>query len=318
MRLDHPNLVRALDVGEDQGRCFFTMEYVAGENLAARIKRLGRLEEREALHIILEVARGLDRAHHEGLVHRDVKPENVLLTPDGHAKLTDLGLVKAIETDQRLTQADKGLGTPSFMSPEQFKDARTADVRSDVYSLGETLYMMVTGIEPFPSGKGLVDTYHKKLRHEYTPPEEMVPTLREATSRTIKVAMHANPARRPPSVRAFVRMLAGKSVSLLEPEERDESSAVTKPTDFRLPVEAARISDADALGDLAGPPEAHLSAAVEEDNEPEIKATCTAIAEEWEQLPERWIDLALPYVASIVPLLIALFVYLLFFRSASS
>ena len=116
------------------------MEFVDGESLGQRIERDGRLPEDEALRLITQVCQGLYRAHKQGLVHRDVKPDNILLNREGQAKLTDLGLVKDAAEDNNLTKTGRGLGTPHFMAPEQFKSAKNADLRCDIYSVGATLY----------------------------------------------------------------------------------------------------------------------------------------------------------------------------------
>ena len=121
------------------------MEFVDGESIGQRIERAGAVPEAEAVRLIAQVCEGLQRAHKQGLVHRDVKPDNILVTRDGVAKLTDMGLVKDVEGDLNLTKTGRGLGTPHYMAPEQFRNAKTVDVRGDIYSLGATLYAMVTG-----------------------------------------------------------------------------------------------------------------------------------------------------------------------------
>src|SRR5439155_20397493 len=115
----------------------------------------GKLTEADAIRLLAQVAQGLHRAHKQGLIHRDVKPDNILVTPEGVAKLADLGLVKEMEHDLNLTKTGRGLGTPHFMAPEQFRNAKTVDVRGDIYSLGATLYAMVTGIVPFDNASPL-------------------------------------------------------------------------------------------------------------------------------------------------------------------
>ncbi len=124
-RLDHPNIVRAIDYGESGNTPYLVMEFVEGESLGARIERDGAIPEMEAIRIIAQVAQGLHRAHKQNLVHRDVKPDNVLVTPEGTAKLADLGLVKETDADLNLTKTGRGLGTPHFMAPEQFRNAKT-------------------------------------------------------------------------------------------------------------------------------------------------------------------------------------------------
>ena len=125
------------------------MEFVDGESLGQRIDREGRMPEDEAVRIIAQVCQGLHKAHKQGMIHRDIKPDNIMVTPQGEAKLTDLGLVKEVDAELNLTRTGRGLGTPHFMAPEQFRNAKNADARCDIYSLGATLYMMVTGELPF-------------------------------------------------------------------------------------------------------------------------------------------------------------------------
>jgi serine/threonine protein kinase len=186
------------------------MEFVEGESLGQKLQREGRLSETEAIRIVAQVAQGLHRAHKMGLIHRDIKPDNVMVMPDGTAKLTDLGLVKEVDTDLNLTRTGRGLGTPHFMAPEQFRNAKNADLRCDIYALGATLYMMVTGELPFRSS-GPLDAWMKKMHNELTPPRKLVPSLSERIDWAIRRAMSADPDARPASCREFVEDLTGKS-----------------------------------------------------------------------------------------------------------
>src|SRR5207248_10141075 len=136
----------------------------------------GRMHENDAIRLLAQVAQGLHKAHKLGMIHRDVKPDNILVTPDGQAKLADLGLVKEVDAELNLTKTGRGLGTPHFMAPEQFRNAKNADARCDIYSLGATLYMMVTGELPFKSC-GPLDAWMKKVHDEITPPRKLVPIL---------------------------------------------------------------------------------------------------------------------------------------------
>jgi serine/threonine protein kinase len=209
-RLNHPNIIRALDYGDNGSTPYLVMEFVDGESLGQKIERDGKLPEADAIRLIAQVAQGLHRAHKQGLIHRDVKPDNILITTDGQAKLADLGLVKEIDADLNLTRTGRGLGTPHFMAPEQFRDAKNADVRCDIYSLGATLYMMVTGVLPFRS-TGPLDAWMKKIQNELTPPRQVVPTLSERVDWAIRRAMSANPDMRPATCREFVEDLTGHS-----------------------------------------------------------------------------------------------------------
>src|SRR5437762_7357986 len=186
------------------------MEFVEGESLGQKIERDGRMPEAEAIRVIGQVAQGLHRAHKQNLIHRDVKPDNILVTSEGIAKLADLGLVKETETDLNLTKTGRGLGTPHFMAPEQFRNAKNADIRCDIYSLGATLYQMVTGELPFRSN-GPLDAWMKKIQNDLTPPRRLVATLSERMEWAILRAMSANPEKRPASCREFIEDLTGHS-----------------------------------------------------------------------------------------------------------
>jgi serine/threonine protein kinase len=210
--LDHPNVVRALDYCGTGPHPFLVMEFVDGESIGQRIERKGALSEAESVRLIAQVCEGLQRAHKQGLVHRDVKPDNILITRDGTAKLTDMGLVKDVEGDMNLTKTGRGLGTPHFMAPEQFRNAKNVDVRGDIYSLGATLYAMVTGVIPFENASPL-DCWMKKVRNEFPAPRELNPAISERVDWAIRRAMSAEPDRRPSSCREFLEDLTGQSRS---------------------------------------------------------------------------------------------------------
>jgi eukaryotic-like serine/threonine-protein kinase len=146
-RLSHPHVVTVIDAGEDDGHPYIVFEFVDGETLKGRIKRLGRLPVVEAVAYAIEIGRALGAAHAERLVHRDVKPQNVLIDPDGRAKVTDFGIARSLE-DGGLTATGRVLGTTDYVSPEQAlgEDVTT---ESDIYSLGVVLYEMLTGDLPF-------------------------------------------------------------------------------------------------------------------------------------------------------------------------
>ncbi len=154
-RLCHPNIVTIHDAGEAGGTHFLVMEFVAGTDLATLVRRRGVLSVCRACECVRQAALGLQHAHERGLVHRDIKPSNLLLGEDGTVKLLDLGLARLLPESQagpdrtELTQAGALMGTPAFLAPEQGLDARAADIRSDIYSLGCTLYHLLTGRPPF-------------------------------------------------------------------------------------------------------------------------------------------------------------------------
>ncbi len=149
-RLTHPNIVRYLAAGEANGLIYLAMELVDGGNLAERVKRAGRLDVADAMAVGVATARALEYAHQNQIVHRDVKPDNLLLTADGRVKLADLGLAKATDdTDVSLTGTGTSIGTPQYAPVEQIRDAKRADARSDLYALGGVIYFALTGVPPF-------------------------------------------------------------------------------------------------------------------------------------------------------------------------
>ena len=154
-RLHHPRLIPLLESDEAAGQLFYVMPCVSGESLRDRLRRETQLSLADALRITLEVAEALSYAHGEGVVHRDVKPENILLE-DGHAMVTDLGLAKALTEagGKKLTDTGITVGTPAYMSPEQGAGSRELDQRSDLYSLATVLYEMLAGDPPFAGVNG--------------------------------------------------------------------------------------------------------------------------------------------------------------------
>jgi hypothetical protein len=162
-KLDHENIARVFFFGEDQGLHFIAFEFVEGENLRLLLERRGRLPIPEAVHYMLQIATGLAHAAERGVVHRDIKPSNIIIGPTGRAKLVDMGLARSMISpicDVELTQSGVTLGTFDYISPEQALEPRSADVRSDLYSLGCTFYQALTGQPPVPEG-----TAAKKLHH---------------------------------------------------------------------------------------------------------------------------------------------------------
>ena len=176
-RLNHPHIVTVIDAGEDQGAQFIVFEYVEGETLKERIRRCGRLPVPEAVAYAIEVARGLRAAHEQGIVHRDVKPQNVLVDAEGSAKITDFGIARSL-AEEGLTADGKVLGTTDYVSPEQAL-GHIVTPQSDVYSLGIVLFEMLTGEVPF-SGDNQVAVAMRHVREDVPDVQSRRPEISSA------------------------------------------------------------------------------------------------------------------------------------------
>ncbi len=191
--LTHPHMVRVYDSGRDGDVHFIAMEYIEGENLKAHIRRHGRLEPQRALEIAAQVCDALDYAHARGVVHRDVKPQNILLTPDGRVKVTDFGIARALSS-ATITQTGTVLGSVQYLSPEQAQSG-TVGRAADIYSLGVVLYEMVSGQLPFEGDSPIAIA----LAHVNQPPptpRSVVPTLPLRVEGIILLALAKSPTRR--------------------------------------------------------------------------------------------------------------------------
>ncbi len=193
-RLSHNNIVNAIDAGEVNGHYFFVMEYVEGDTIKDRLDKHKTFEEKEALRIALAVTEALKHAHSRGLIHRDVKPENVILTKDGGIKLADLGLARITDDEKwGLSEAGMAIGTPYYISPEQVRGQTNIDIRADIYSLGATLYHMVTGRVPY-SGETPSDVMRKHVdaNVNIVPPDHLNTTLSSGIGMVVETMMAKN------------------------------------------------------------------------------------------------------------------------------
>ena len=176
-RLEHPNIVRAYDAREIDGSPVLVMEYVEGMDLSRLLHCCGRIRMADSCELIRQAAIAPAYAHEHGLVHRDVKPSNLMLTPQGHVKLLDLGLARfqsAPASSDELTGAGQPMGTADYIAPEQVSDSRVVDIRADIYSLGCTLYKLLTGRAPF-ADSDCRGTFDKLTAHVNEP----APSIRQ-------------------------------------------------------------------------------------------------------------------------------------------
>jgi serine/threonine-protein kinase len=195
--LRHDNIVMIYEAGEADGLLYIALEYVEGTDVARLVQKRGTLPIKRSIEIVRQMALALQHAHKQGIVHRDIKPGNILIRRDGVAKLADLGLARAVDenADTSITRAGTTVGTVDYMSPEQARNSRAADVRSDLYSLGCTWYYMLTGEPPFPEG-----SMTNKLRsHAETPipdPRTVNPAVTDAIVAVLRRMTEKDPARR--------------------------------------------------------------------------------------------------------------------------
>src|SRR5579862_457791 len=174
-KLSHPNIVPVFDWGEDTGSYFIVMEFVDGRPLSAVLRETGPLDPARAAGITTQVAAALASAHRHGVVHRDIKPGNVLITNDGQVKVTDFGIARAVNTEESLTQTGAVMGTATYFSPEQ-AEGIGVDARSDIYSLGVVLFEMLTGRPPF-LGDTPVSVASKHVRDHPPMPRDINPAI---------------------------------------------------------------------------------------------------------------------------------------------
>jgi eukaryotic-like serine/threonine-protein kinase len=231
-KLDHENIVKGYGAEQADGLHFFSMEYVDGDNVQQMLGKVERFPEGTALQIMLPIARGLQHAHYNGLVHQDIKPENIIIDRKGIAKLLDLGLAR-----RPRDVATVRLGTPLYVPPEQVTGTTQVDIRSDIYSLGATLFHMLTGRPPYV-GKDERDTMSRHLEEELPWPQDFVPELSDGICQVVARMLAKDPAERYQNPKELIYDFE----ALLD--ERDPVYAVgggAKPRAPHKPPSASRI-----------------------------------------------------------------------------
>jgi serine/threonine protein kinase len=192
-RVSHKHVCRMYDIGKEEERCFITLEYVEGEDLKNHIKRKGLLPTDDAISIAIQVCEGLGEAHRLGVVHRDLKPQNIMIDKEGQAKIMDFGIARSLEAPG-VTATGMIIGTPNYISPEQ-AEGEEADHRSDIYALGVILYEMMTGEVPF-KGETAFSVALKHKAQPPTDPRKWNPEISDDLSRLILICMEKDRERR--------------------------------------------------------------------------------------------------------------------------
>ena len=196
-QLNHPNIVRTYSAGQDgaTGKYYLVLEFVDGPSAQGLLSRHGRLAVADAVYLTLHIARALEHAHSRNIVHRDIKPDNILITRSGVAKLGDLGLAKRTDELSHLTAARQGFGTAAYMPYEQAISARRADARGDIYALGATLYHLITGRVPFP-GDDHLEIIEKKKQGIFAPAGFCEPAVPAGMDRILAKMLACEPSDR--------------------------------------------------------------------------------------------------------------------------
>lgn len=209
MALRHPHIVYSVETGEHQGTPFLAMELVRGVALSKVVDKSGAMNWRKAAELILQIGRALEFLAGKGVIHRDVKPENILVAADKTAKLVDMGFAKVVGDNKELaggemelTMAGTALGSPAYMAPEQVMDAASADFRTDLYCLGATMYHLVTGRLPY-DGKSAMEVMEKVIREPPVAPADLVADLPSSVDCLIRWTMAKDETRRPQDATAF-------------------------------------------------------------------------------------------------------------------
>ena len=228
--LVHPNIVRSFDMGQDRATelHYIVLEFVDGPTAHELLDRAGKLQVGDAVHIILDIARALEHAHKSQIIHRDIKPGNILLASSGLAKLSDLGLAKRRDDSANLTHVSQGIGTPYYMPYEQALNAKSADERSDIYALGATLFHLLTGVVPF-DGESSVEIVEKKDRGVYPPAASLNADVPELLEEIIARTLARNPADRYQTVSELIVDLERSHLSAALPSFVSVDSALRDP-----------------------------------------------------------------------------------------
>ncbi len=254
--LQHPNLVQGFGAGFDSQtrKHYLVLEFVDGPSAHTTVARFGRLPVGVVVRIGIDIGRALLFLHTRNYVHRDVKPDNILLSPDGHAKLADLGLTKRLSDDSHLTSINQGVGTSYYMPYEQSLNAALVDGRSDIFALGATLYHLLTGQVPFP-GSTHEEIMREKEHDSFLPVRRLNPNVPEVLSEIVSVMLARDPRARHQDVAALVDALEATRLAVPIPSysttDNSDSPTPAGPQALDAPTRADLTTLASAQAPLA-------------------------------------------------------------------
>ena len=240
-KIDHPNVVKIFAVDSYRGVHFAAIEYIDGHSVLKWLEKMQQFPIGDALHITILCAEALRHAHDQNMVHRDIKPDNILITSKGVVKVADFGLAKALDEDVSVTQSGTGLGTPLYMAPEQARDAKYVDHRSDIYALGVTLYHMLTGKLPF-AGESTLELILAKEKGKYDTARSVRPEVPERLDLILDKMMAKEPGHRYKNCEELLKDLTAigqhsESLSFI-----DGAAEARMPIGRTSPVSAAAVT----------------------------------------------------------------------------
>jgi serine/threonine-protein kinase len=264
-KIDHPNVLRCYGVGQTGKHHYLAMEFVDGGSIGDWLRKLGKFSLGDSLYLTLTCARALQHAHELNLIHRDIKPDNILLTKKGVIKVADLGLAKATDDDLALTKTGTGAGTPIYMAPEQARDSKHVDGRTDIYALGIMLYVFLTGEIPF-KGETLVEMIESKEKGRFSPPRKFNEEVPERLNLIVDKMLASKPEHRYQSCAEVILDLetlgmANDRLSFIEPPPGPASKSTAAPPPpkkinvVRAALSHPRSSPAAATAPASPPPD---------------------------------------------------------------
>jgi serine/threonine-protein kinase len=257
-RLQHPNVVQVYAAESKQGAHYAAIEYIDGRSMQSWLNDLGRLEIGDALHVVLVCADALKHAHAQNMIHRDIKPDNILVTSRGVVKVADFGLAKVVDEDTSLTQSGTGMGTPLYMAPEQARNAKHVDWRTDIYALGCTLYHFLTGELPF-RGEDTITLILAKEKGTFKSAKKLRPEIPERLDLMIDKMLAKDPSARYADCGELMRdlaglNLAGATLSFIDSPEKATLSIGGSPSSITAQARTAGGASGTKPGTKSGSP----------------------------------------------------------------